>query len=91
MRIFIAVVVVATSFAALVYALLNVPRRYRWFGPGQSREAVDNSQGIFGRTYPEVPADDRHAVARVGRNDRCPCGSGKKYKHCHGESAERAT
>ncbi|MCA0324116.1 MAG: preprotein translocase subunit SecA [Proteobacteria bacterium] len=24
------------------------------------------------------------AVARVGRNDPCPCGSGKKYKHCHG-------
>ncbi|MFA6027248.1 MAG: SEC-C metal-binding domain-containing protein, partial [Ignavibacteriaceae bacterium] len=20
----------------------------------------------------------------VGRNDPCPCGSGKKYKHCHG-------
>jgi preprotein translocase subunit SecA len=24
-------------------------------------------------------------VARVGRNDPCPCGSGKKYKHCHGQ------
>lgn len=23
---------------------------------------------------------------RVGRNDKCPCGSGKKYKHCHGKS-----
>lgn len=22
--------------------------------------------------------------AKVGRNDLCPCGSGKKYKHCHG-------
>ena len=21
----------------------------------------------------------------VGRNDPCPCGSGKKYKHCHGK------
>ena len=21
---------------------------------------------------------------RVGRNDACPCGSGKKFKHCHG-------
>jgi preprotein translocase subunit SecA len=25
------------------------------------------------------------AVPRVGRNDPCPCGSGKKYKHCHGK------
>jgi preprotein translocase subunit SecA len=26
-------------------------------------------------------------VPRVGRNDACPCGSGKKYKHCHGALA----
>jgi hypothetical protein len=24
------------------------------------------------------------AVTKVGRNERCPCGSGLKYKHCHG-------
>jgi len=24
---------------------------------------------------------------KVGRNDQCPCGSGKKYKHCHGKNA----
>ena len=23
---------------------------------------------------------------KVGRNDPCPCGSGKKYKHCHGKA-----
>ncbi|MFO1245123.1 MAG: preprotein translocase subunit SecA [Ramlibacter sp.] len=27
------------------------------------------------------------ALPRVGRNDPCPCGSGKKYKHCHGKLA----
>ncbi len=27
------------------------------------------------------------AMPRVGRNDACPCGSGKKYKHCHGKLA----
>jgi preprotein translocase subunit SecA len=25
------------------------------------------------------------AMPRVGRNDPCPCGSGKKFKHCHGQ------
>jgi preprotein translocase subunit SecA len=25
------------------------------------------------------------AAPKVGRNDPCPCGSGKKYKHCHGQ------
>ncbi|MFA5550568.1 MAG: preprotein translocase subunit SecA [Trueperaceae bacterium] len=27
---------------------------------------------------------------KVGRNDPCPCGSGKKYKHCHGRAAVQA-
>ncbi|POR01147.1 preprotein translocase subunit SecA [Alkalispirochaeta sphaeroplastigenens] len=27
----------------------------------------------------------RRTVPKVGRNDPCPCGSGKKYKHCHGK------
>ncbi|QSX78549.1 preprotein translocase subunit SecA [Agrilutibacter solisilvae] len=27
------------------------------------------------------------AFANIGRNDPCPCGSGKKYKHCHGQLA----
>jgi uncharacterized protein YecA (UPF0149 family) len=27
-----------------------------------------------------APAD----ASKVGRNDRCPCGSGWKYKRCHG-------
>ena len=27
------------------------------------------------------------AGAKVGRNDPCPCGSGKKYKKCHGAAA----
>ena len=30
------------------------------------------------------PATQTSPVPRVGRNDPCPCGSGKKYKHCHG-------
>ncbi len=27
----------------------------------------------------------KRAVPKVGRNDMCPCGSGKKYKYCHGQ------
>jgi len=29
--------------------------------------------------------NDPATWGRVGRNDPCPCGSGKKYKHCHGQ------
>ncbi|MDH3254305.1 MAG: SEC-C metal-binding domain-containing protein [Acidobacteriota bacterium] len=31
--------------------------------------------------FSNAPAP-RH-VAKIGRNDRCPCGSGRKYKDCH--------
>ena len=31
------------------------------------------------------PVAGVQGVARVGRNDPCPCGSGKKYKQCHGQ------
>ncbi|MDR1849009.1 MAG: preprotein translocase subunit SecA [Zoogloeaceae bacterium] len=34
-----------------------------------------------------APPQPFHATPRPGRNDPCPCGSGKKYKHCHGRLA----
>jgi preprotein translocase subunit SecA len=33
---------------------------------------------------PDAAAPFVRGGAKVGRNDPCPCGSGKKYKHCHG-------
>jgi preprotein translocase subunit SecA len=41
----------------------------------------DPGLGIFGNDS----ADRGMPVPKVGRNDLCPCGSGKKYKHCHGK------
>ncbi|MCL2493664.1 MAG: SEC-C metal-binding domain-containing protein [Clostridiales bacterium] len=34
------------------------------------------------------PETVRRSGAKVGRNDPCPCGSGKKYKNCCGKNAE---
>jgi preprotein translocase subunit SecA len=39
---------------------------------------------VVQETDPRTLAGD---VPKVGRNDPCPCGSGKKYKHCHGQLA----
>jgi preprotein translocase subunit SecA len=36
---------------------------------------------------PAKPAPFVRAMDKVGRNEPCPCGSGKKYKHCHGKLA----
>ncbi len=35
----------------------------------------------------EVKREPVRAEKTVGRNDPCPCGSGKKYKNCHGQNA----
>jgi len=36
-----------------------------------------------------TPGAAPHAVTKAGRNERCPCGSGLKYKHCHGMAGGR--
>ena len=37
-------------------------------------------------SVPPVPAreEERRSGKHIGRNEQCPCGSGKRYKHCHG-------
>src|SRR6185503_5809584 len=39
------------------------------------------------RAAPERVETVRRDGEKVGRNDPCPCGSGKKYKKCHGQAA----
>jgi preprotein translocase subunit SecA len=41
-------------------------------------------QGGMAKGAPVQPI--RREFAKVGRNDTCPCGSGKKYKKCHGQA-----
>ena len=38
-----------------------------------------------GEGEPPQGLQPMRAEAKIGRNDPCPCGSGKKYKHCHGK------
>jgi preprotein translocase subunit SecA len=45
-------------------------------------EALGNSEEDAAAAKP-VPFVRR--MGKIGRNDLCPCGSGKKYKHCHGK------
>ena len=39
-----------------------------------------------GKLQPYRKADDPDPYVNVGRNDPCPCGSGKKFKNCHGRN-----
>ncbi|MGI6782652.1 MAG: preprotein translocase subunit SecA [Aminivibrio sp.] len=45
------------------------------FGPAEAGEPARRGEG---------PGQPVRKGARIGRNDPCPCGSGKKYKHCCG-------
>jgi preprotein translocase subunit SecA len=38
-----------------------------------------------GETQDGGPQTVKRDAEKVGRNDPCPCGSGKKYKRCHGK------
>lgn len=44
----------------------------------------DSDSGIDGAETEEKQQPVVNTVPKVGRNDPCPCQSGKKYKHCHG-------
>ncbi|MDQ7959055.1 MAG: SEC-C metal-binding domain-containing protein, partial [Pseudomonadota bacterium] len=50
-------------------------------GEAEVRRDEESERRIAAAALPVGAA----AFARVGRNDPCPCGSGKKYKHCHGK------
>ncbi len=39
------------------------------------------------RPAPDAARQGDAVYPKVGRNQPCPCGSGKKYKHCHGALA----
>ncbi len=45
----------------------------------QAQAQADRGEGVFTPVHRSSP--------KVGRNDPCPCGSGKKYKQCHGQLA----
>jgi len=56
------------------------PQRLAYSAP-----TLDGAEGAQ-----QVLADADDEYAGVNRNDPCPCGSGRKYKRCHGDAAARA-
>jgi preprotein translocase subunit SecA len=70
-------------------------------GPGSGGAGVPVGMPIGGASFsgpataipPRVVAtsdrnpQDPQSWGKVGRNEACPCGSGKKFKHCHGRYA----
>src|SRR3989441_278172 len=75
----------AASAAARVNEPQHLPSVAREIERRQQRQQKD-LQYQTGPAQAEAPKPVR-VGAKVGRNDPCPCGSGKKYKKCHGANA----
>ncbi len=54
------------------------------YAAGAEDDVVDANFGEGAAKLAAAPATVVREGPKVGRNDPCPCGSGKKYKHCHG-------
>jgi hypothetical protein len=54
-----------------------------WFGQWSAEESLERLQR-FARAIKKKPEATAKAPVIPGRNEPCPCGSGKKYKKCHG-------
>jgi preprotein translocase subunit SecA len=61
----------------------------------EQRKAAVTKGGVGGlpqerpkESRAQKPETIRRAAVKVGRNDPCPCGSGKKYKNCCGKNAD---
>lgn len=52
-----------------------------WFGPWHPRESLERLTRVVRGVTAQEPVREKNAV---GRNEPCPCGSGKKWKKCHG-------
>lgn len=48
-----------------------------------------NEYNVLTVQAPSATDEERLPTAKLGRNDPCPCGSGKKFKKCHGDTTKK--
>ena len=54
----------------------------------RSKFSTDTATPVVATQEPQKPKQQPiRAEIKIGRNDLCPCGSGKKFKSCHGVNA----
>ena len=63
----------------------NVQYQHAEFDEAAASEAEPAPAAAPAQAAGDHPGTVRNLLPKVGRNDPCPCGSGKKYKQCHGK------
>jgi len=82
----------ASNLESFENMLTILARSARTQGPDNVAQAAPVVQSQEAATPVEAPEIQlpkvtiRREAPKVGRNDPCPCGSGKKYKQCHGQT-----
>ncbi|MBO7377787.1 MAG: preprotein translocase subunit SecA [Clostridia bacterium] len=72
------------TLRVLLKTKVNVEQRINLEKEAERKQVANDLTTVGGS---DVRQPVRHKEVSVGRNDPCPCGSGKKYKNCHGKSA----
>ncbi len=82
----------ASNLESFENMLTILARSARTQGPdnvAQAAPAIQSPEAAAPAEAPEIQLPKvtiRREAPKVGRNDPCPCGSGKKYKQCHGQT-----
>jgi preprotein translocase subunit SecA len=74
-------------FSDMVESVKRDSVRYLFHAQLAKREEKPKLQVAAGGGQQSSSARGPVQSDKVGRNDPCPCGSGKKYKKCHGAAA----
>jgi preprotein translocase subunit SecA len=75
------------AMAAQAAHLENINFQHADFNPSAAPEELLAPVALPGTTPQSAEDHSTYMGVKVGRNDPCPCGSGKKFKQCHGKLA----
>ena len=77
LRLFREMEVVFKDQVASLISTMNVPAEE------SNRQEIEERPSLILSTSDKGNTPDKREGPKIGRNDSCPCGSGKKYKNCH--------
>jgi len=83
----------ATSLSVFEQLMASIPQEMiheelAQFDEPETAQAAQPSQGPIDVDFDDIQITFRNDTPKVGRNDPCPCGSGKKYKKCCGAAQQ---
>jgi preprotein translocase subunit SecA len=76
-------------FKQLEQSIRSTAANFLYHSLKESVTLLDSGVVVQSQPVNQINLEDLPKIdtSKTGRNDSCPCGSGKKYKHCHGKSA----